>query len=240
MQSIKSFLSAMENEPQKMNNIPKFPLLLDKINVILSKIASCKNPEEAGDYFDLLERIHSLISKIMFIDKINIPNNFWKFFKDFDRIDTTSLRIHFFNELKSGNYVLPPILLGENDEIIFVYNAKSCLYTVENASTFQVLHLAHFLVEDVGYTKVKLWKDFIDDDSRIWKEANYSYILKENGKISLGKKDGMADPNAKTFSVTTGQLNYILDRWQEALEKKPNKIIITKDDNGEIKVEFED
>jgi hypothetical protein len=35
-------------------------------------------------------------------------------------------------------------------------------------------------------------------------------------------------------------MNYIFDRWKEALEKKPNKIIITKDDKGRITVVFED
>jgi len=45
-------------------------------------------------------------------------------------------------------------------------------------------------------------------------------------------------PDAPVFETTINELDYILDRWQEACEKKPKKIIITHD-NGKITVDFE-
>lgn len=107
MQDINSLISEMETEYNRKANIPKLPLLVFYINNIFLKIANCKDTEEANTYFDLLGRIHSIVSKIMFIDKFEVPPSCRQFFKDFDRIDTMEMRIHFFNEFKKGNYILP-------------------------------------------------------------------------------------------------------------------------------------
>ena len=48
------------------------------------------------------------------------------------------------------------------------------------------------------------------------------------------------DDDKESLKITKKQLIHILDCWQKALNEKPNKIVITKDDNDEIKVDFED
>ena len=77
---------------------------------------------------------------------------------------------------------------------------------------------------------------------KTWGYSGYSHIEQDGDKVSIEFAIDQFNevPNAPVFELSLAQMNYILDRWKKSLEKKPNKIIITKDDNGEIKVEFED
>ena len=101
--------------------------------------------------------------------------------------------------------------------------------------------LAGFLLYDVNMYGSKAWKEFIDHSDKTFDFGNYCYLEKDGYSVTIGFEDRYNIVNAKeTLKITKKQLSYIIDRWQEALEKKPSKIIITKDDNGEIKVEFED
>lgn len=114
MQDLNSLILEIEKEYYRTNNITKLPLLIYHVNNIFKKISQCKNLNEANKHFDTLEKIHSIISKIMFIDKLEVPDNCWQFVHDFDRIDTTEMRTYFLNVLKSGDYQLP---LGEKIKI---------------------------------------------------------------------------------------------------------------------------
>lgn len=107
MQDINSLIACMEAEYDRKGNIPKLALLVFHINNIFLNIASCSTIIEAQVYFDLLDKIHNLISKIMFVDKLEVPFNCKKFFKDFDRLDASETRRYYFEELKKGNYTLP-------------------------------------------------------------------------------------------------------------------------------------
>ena len=104
-----------------------------------------------------------------------------------------------------------------------------------------ILYLGGFLCFDVGIN-VDFFKKWLIDPSRLESGGDYSHVEKKDNKILIAfDYDWFHEtPDAPVFELTLTQMNYILDRWKEALEKKPNKIIITKDDNGEIKVEFED
>lgn len=102
-----------------------------------------------------------------------------------------------------------------------------------------MFHLGQFLTSDVY--SVNSWKDWVNDPSSPWTSSNYSSLEKVDDKITLGfvcdEMDNVDNP--EVFETTTKELTYILDKWQEACEKKPNRIIITRD-NGKVTVDFED
>jgi hypothetical protein len=104
-----------------------------------------------------------------------------------------------------------------------------------------ILYLAGFLCIDVG-SSVESWKEWINDPESIDVGSNYSHVEKQGNIITIAfDYDWFHEtPGAPVFTLTLKQMNYILDRWKEALEKKPNKIVITKHDNDEITVDFEE
>ena len=107
-------------------------------------------------------------------------------------------------------------------------------------------YLAGFLCFDVGSSdigsSVESWKEWINDPESIDVGSNYSHLEKQGNIITIAfDYDWFHEtPGAPVFTLTVKQLDYILDRWKEALEKKPNKIVITKHDNNEITVDFEE
>ena len=104
-----------------------------------------------------------------------------------------------------------------------------------------ICYLGGFLCSDVGGS-VDSWREWVNDPKSTNVGSNYSHLERHDNNITIAfDYDWFHEtPNAPIFELTLSQMNYILDRWQEALEQKPNKIIITKDDNGEITVVFED
>ena len=66
MHDIKSLLMTLKNEQSKTDNIPKFSLLLDEINTILSIIAKCTTVEKANLYFDLLGEVQEFVAELIF------------------------------------------------------------------------------------------------------------------------------------------------------------------------------
>lgn len=128
------------------------------------------------------------------------------------------------------------------EQLVLEYDKKHNIFWPESFSNLKIVNLGHFLTDDVNFHGINSWKEFINNPKELSTAANYSYLDKTEGKINIYFwHDYFKDnPNAEVFEVTTEQLNYILDRWQEACENKPNKIIITRDDNGKITVDFED
>ena len=117
-------------------------------------------------------------------------------------------------------------------------------YCPIESSNDAIGYLGGFLCHDVGGSVDYIKKAFNDPQEQQyeWGYGGYAHIEQNGEHISIGFAIDQfhETPGAPVFELTLTQMNYILDRWQEALEKKPNKIIITKDDNGEITVEFED
>jgi hypothetical protein len=118
------------------------------------------------------------------------------------------------------------------------------VYVSSTSSSYAIGYLGGFICYDVGGSIEYIRNAFNDPVQQTyeWGYGSYAHIEQKNDQISIGFAIDQFNetPGAPVFELTLTQMNYILDRWQEALEKKPNKIIITKDDNGEIKVEFED
>jgi hypothetical protein len=241
MRDIMLLLTEMENEKIKINNMPKFSVLLSEINKLLHIIKTCDNAKEADEYFNLLAKIQQFVARTIMIDGLEVCDGLWRIFKDFDRIDTPSLREQIFQQIKAELYTLTTEPCdSKREELLFIFNSKTDLYILRKITSLRILNMAYFLLEDAKHNNIKLLKGFLSDSTQLWLLNNYSYLQKKNITITLGKESEIGNPNAPVFELTINQLNYILDRWQEALEKRPNKVIITKDDKSEIKVEFED
>jgi len=114
-------------------------------------------------------------------------------------------------------------------------------YTPVQSSSDAIHYLAGFLCIDVG-SSVEFFKEWLSDPSRLESGGDYSHVEKQGNIITIAfDYDWFHEtPGAPVFTLTLKQMNYILDRWKEALEKKPNKIVITKHDNNEITVDFEE
>ena len=125
------------------------------------------------------------------------------------------------------------------EQLILEYNNKIDHYWPQKQIGNGIMHLAFFLIDDVGCRGINNWKTFIQDPSRKWTGSNYSSLEKENDSILIGFAPDQNLENPEVFITNETELNYILDRWQEACEKKPKRIIITRD-NGKVSVDFED
>lgn len=114
-------------------------------------------------------------------------------------------------------------------------------YTPVQSSSDAIHYLGCFLCIDVG-SNVGFFKEWLSDPSRLESGGDYSHVEKQGNIITIAfDYDWFHEtPGAPVFTLTVKQLDYILDRWKEALEKKPNKIVITKHDNNEITVDFEE
>jgi len=124
------------------------------------------------------------------------------------------------------------------EKLILIYDKKNKIYWPTDDSN--IPHLAYFLTDDVGCKgSIENWKEFFNDPKATWTGSNYSDWEKNGNHLALGFS-GDVEEDGPRWETTTDQMNYILDRWQEACEKKPNKIIITRDDSGKVTVNFED
>lgn len=126
-------------------------------------------------------------------------------------------------------------------QIILVYDSNYKCYRQYKIFNGGIVHLTTFLTDDVGCHAIKFYKDWLNAPDEKDAGGNYSHLEKQDDKILLSFNDDWFHevPNAPVFETTVEELSYILDRWQEACEKKPKKIIIMRD-NGKIAVDFED
>lgn len=112
-------------------------------------------------------------------------------------------------------------------------------YWVEEHSDLKLVHLGHWLIDDVGCDGIMAWKEWMNDSSKLGTAGNYGYIEKNAESVMLWFVYDYFENvlQAPVFETSVRELNYVLDRWQEACEKKPKKIIITCDD-GVIAIDF--
>lgn len=104
--SLEILLNEMVNYPTRDNVLPKYQMVLKKINSILNEIKNCDSEAQADQFFDLLEEIHSPLAILVFKEKINEYPRINKFVSDFDRIDDQRLRASMFRDIKENNYSL--------------------------------------------------------------------------------------------------------------------------------------
>ncbi len=77
-------------------------LLSQKIKYIISQIKLCETIESANDYFDLLEKIQSILACLVFKEKIGIPDRLRDFVSDFDNLEQD--KEYFFKRIKNNEY----------------------------------------------------------------------------------------------------------------------------------------
>ena len=107
IQSLQKLILLIENTTSNEDIVLKLPFLRRAIEDIFLKIQDCKFAAEASSYFKILEKIHILIASLIFKRKINVSNDLWQFFKDFDRIDDQEEQLYFFEKIKNNQYSLP-------------------------------------------------------------------------------------------------------------------------------------
>lgn len=96
----------LELRSTKWNITSRLYLFIDEINKIFSEIKKCHNEEEAGSYFKILEDIQGMVSILISEDTIQVPDELWKLYKDFDHLDRKEDRVYLFNEIKNDRYSL--------------------------------------------------------------------------------------------------------------------------------------
>jgi len=126
---------------------------------------------------------------------------------------------------------------------IFVlkYNEQWKGYLLEKVVNGGIIHLEPFLTGDVGCHAIDFFKEWLNTPGERDAGGNYSHLEKVEDKVVLSfEYDWFHEtPGAPVLEMTIDELNYILDRWREACQKKPKRIIFTRDD-GKITVDFED
>jgi hypothetical protein len=103
---LKTLLEEMVNYPTRDNVLPKYQIVLQKIEDIFVQIKESKDEELANQYFDQLQEIQSPLAILVFKEKIDEYSRINKFVSDFDRIDDFRLRKYMFNAIKNENYAL--------------------------------------------------------------------------------------------------------------------------------------
>ncbi|TET05884.1 hypothetical protein E3J79_03780 [Candidatus Dependentiae bacterium] len=105
------------------------------------------------------------------------------------------------------------------------------LYVSGKSSTVDMGYLGGFLAYDVGCKNIDSWKEWINDPKSESVSSNYSHLEKKGNKINIYWEYDYFEheEEAESFETTVEQLNYILARWKEVCEKKPKKVIITRD-----------
>lgn len=81
-------------------------LICKEINNLFIKIKESVDLQNADKYFDKLQDIILLFDYIIYKRNIEITEEIWQFYKDFDRVDDIRVREYMFENIKSGKYGL--------------------------------------------------------------------------------------------------------------------------------------
>ena len=125
---------------------------------------------------------------------------------------------------------------------------KAVLYRRKNhkvllpgeCSTWGIDNLARFLSADVK-ADVNSFREWFQEEG--WNKRNFIFqntnVDREGTILRLYfAYDDENDPNIPYFEISLSQLRYIFDKWEEGLNRQVDRIIITKNDSGNILVEF--
>ena len=100
--NLKKELEEIENEGGILSQ--KLFLLKQEIQYIFLKIKTSDNIEVANPYFNLLQKIQFTLSSLVYKDNLGLPDIFFWFIKDFDRLDDLELRNYIFRKIKNDEY----------------------------------------------------------------------------------------------------------------------------------------
>ena len=116
-------------------------------------------------------------------------------------------------------------------EYVSLEQIENRLYFATHATNTRIHHLGCFLTDDVGWSNIDFFKEWINDPKRTESGGNYSHVEKLGDKIRIWfQYDHFEEtPGAEYFETTVQELNTILDLWKEVIEKLPAKVTITRD-----------
>ena len=126
------------------------------------------------------------------------------------------------------------------EKVIIKYLGEGGYFTKESTSQ-EIHHLGCFLTDDVGWSNIDFFKNWLNDPNRTESGGNYSHVEKLGDKIRIWfQYDHFEDtPGAEYFETTVEELNTILDLWKEVIEKLPAKVVITRD-KGKVTFTYSD
>ncbi len=124
---------------------------------------------------------------------------------------------------------------------IILERVEGRLYFPQKTSSSAASNLAHFLNDDVGSIGYPYLKEFVNS-SQEYDDAcgNYAHVEKIGNVFRIWfEYDYSHDiPGAEYFETTVEELNLILDKWQEVMEKLPAMVTIMRE-NGVITFTYE-
>lgn len=112
------------------------------------------------------------------------------------------------------------------EQVILEYDDKYQFYCISKTlARIGFAHLAPFLTGDVGCHAIKFYKEWLNNPLATEGGGNYSHLEKRENSVKIWfEYDWFNETlNAEVLTLSIAELNYILDRWQEACEKKPKK-----------------
>ena len=106
MTDIDSTLKAIESAPNQDGLSDNLVILEAEIRNILLAIRSCEEVEGANAYFQTLDKVQTVLARLVFKKGLKVTHNLREFVRDFDRIDDMDLRRYLFSKIKNGEYFL--------------------------------------------------------------------------------------------------------------------------------------
>jgi hypothetical protein len=80
----------------------KLSLMGQNIKHIFSQIKNCENMDSAAPYFNLLDKMQTILAELVFKYEIGITGRLRRFVSDFDNLEHSGT--YYFEKIKSGEY----------------------------------------------------------------------------------------------------------------------------------------
>jgi len=107
-------------------------------------------------------------------------------------------------------------------------------YRRTGSASDEMILLSMFLTTDYFVYFPGFLMKWLSDPAQDSTNANITYLQKDNGMIVVG--DLYEEDPVLVFQIPTDKFVKLLRDWKKAIEKKPKKIVITKE-GGEITIE---
>lgn len=117
------------------------------------------------------------------------------------------------------------------EQIQIVWNERIAGYLPDTIKDDNLAILCFFLLDDVGYYAINMFRGWLDDPCSNQNSSNYSYQQKKLTHIVIAHILSWAESKNEVFETTIDELHVILNQWEKLLKQKPNKIIITKEND---------
>ena len=122
------------------------------------------------------------------------------------------------------------------NRVVIRRNSLFSFHKAKGNSNFSIL--AFFLIYDVGAFNVKLYQDWIFDDSDLCASANSTGMDKdEENPDNIMMYEVFSVHQGEIFDISKRALYNVLDSWQQLLLESSKEIIVTQHGNGEITLE---